>query len=204
MKVTPQQWAGLAAAAALAGGIGLAIWFANRKAKAATAAAAADPAAAALEAGVTRRVYALGRVIASEAGSRPELEQIAVAWVVVNEADRRYGKKDGVPDVERLILAPDGAFGAQNVGKFVSSRLEGKDSHRALAKQILSGAMPDPTGGATQFDSPRAQRALVARGTSGYTKTPEQVADARRSEGKALVIVPGIDPDQLRFWRKVA
>jgi hypothetical protein len=52
------------------------------------------------------------------------------------------------------------------------------------------------------WDSPNAQRALLARGTLGYKKTPEEVAVARVKQGYEVVHLPSVSPDKVRFWRK--
>lgn len=155
-----------------------------------------DPVATAQQAGLPVDIYALARVVASEAGAQPRIVQIAVAWVVVNEA-RRLKKA-----IYKVAAGPDGLLGAQNTGgEFVSTRLEPNAAHVAVAKAVHTKIEADPTGGALHFDSPRAQRALVARGAPNYTKTPEQVAARRIAGGMELVTLPGVPEEQMRFWR---
>ncbi len=140
-------------------------------------------------------VEALGRMIASENPRDSELIQTAIAWTAVNEASRR-GKT--VAD----LLMPDGIPSGQNTGgRYASTRNPSTDATRSIAYDVLSGQSSDPTGGAIQFDSPRAQRAALARNVSGYSKSPEQVAASRISEGKELVTLSGVDPDYMRWWR---
>jgi hypothetical protein len=70
-----------------------------------------------------------------------------------------------------------------------------------LAEGVLSGKMPDPTGGALQFDSPASQRALLALNHPDYRKGPEAVAASRRAAGLKEFYLPGVSPDKLRFWK---
>lgn len=143
-----------------------------------------------------RDVTALARVIASEADGEPEIIQVAVGWAVVNEA-RRRGRS--VFDV----VAPGGDYGRQNDGghSYVSSARLPTPAEQDLAAGILGGSVEDPTAGATNFDSPRAQRAAIARGVGGYKKTPEEVARIRIANGMEMVLLPGIPEERFRLWR---
>lgn len=155
------------------------------------------PVTLAREAGVSLDVYALARCIASEAGGLPALAKTAVAWAVVNEARARK------TTASRLLLGREGKFAAQNVGgRYASTARPPTASDLQIAADVLSGRVLDPTNGARRWDSPRAQRALLARGTPGYTKGPEEVAANRRAEGFGPVYLSGTDREQLRFWRK--
>lgn len=189
------EW-GIAAAVALVGGIlALAIWSERRL----EAAELELPLAAAGAGPDPRDVTALARVIASEAGGEPRIVQIAVGWAVRNEAGRR-----GV-SVSRLVTGSSGEYGSQNDGghTYVSSARLPTPEQQDLAAAILAGAIDDPTGGATNFDSPRAQRAALARGLSGYKRTPEEVATARRRNGMELVLLEAIPEERFRLWRYV-
>lgn len=141
-------------------------------------------------------VWALATVIASEAGSGPALAKIAIAWAVRNEAQRR-----GV-SVFKLI-APDGKFGSQQ-GRYAASVHPPSAADVRIAEMVARNEVADPTNGAVQWDSPAAQRKLLARGEPGYTKTPEMVAAERQASGKTVVYLPGVDPDYLRLWRPAA
>jgi hypothetical protein len=178
-----------AGAAAVAAGLGL--WFFMRR----KPDGVADP-----KSSTPEEVEALARAIASEAGGEPRIIQAAVGYAVLNESIRRG------TSVWRLVRGTADAWGAQGSGGrgFVSSRLAPTAAHIQLGRAVLSGDEPDPTGGATQFDSPRAQRALLARGTPGYTKTPEDVAAARIADGKVMVLLPGVPEERFRMWKAVA
>lgn len=171
-----------AGAAAVAAGLGV-WWFMRRN--------VTDPISSTPE-----EVEALARAIASEAGGEPRIIQAAVGYAVLNESIKRD------TSIWRLVRGSDDAWGPQGSGGrgYVSSRLAPTASHLELARRVLSGDEPDPSNGATQFDSPRAQRALVARGAPGYYKTPEQVAASRLADGKTLVLLPGIPEERFRMW----
>lgn len=144
-------------------------------------------------------VEALARMIASENPNDGELIQTAVAWVAKNEAKRL---KRSVTQ----LLVPDGAaYGPQGQGGrwYASTRNEATEATRAIARNVLSGATVDPTNGATNFDSPRSQRAGIRKGLPGYKSTPEEIAQRRMNAGQEMVTLPGVDPDYMRFWRYV-
>jgi spore germination cell wall hydrolase CwlJ-like protein len=140
---------------------------------------------------------ALARGIASEAGGEPRAVQVAVGWAIQNLSLAR-GKS-----IYRAARGTADEWGSQGSGgREFSSRLHPNAKHLDIARAVLSGDEPDPTGGATQFDSPRAQRALLKSRPDIYKKTPEQVAAARRADGKVMVLLAGIPEDQIRFWRQ--
>jgi hypothetical protein len=147
---------------------------------------------------ITGSAYALATMIASEEGSKPPYVKAAVAHAAWNMA-RAKGLH-----VEEL-LAPDGTFGSQH-GRYASTRFAPSEEDVNIADGVLSGRLPDVTGGAVQFDSPSAQSALIARGEAGYDpeNTASAVEKSRRKEGKEPFYLPEhiISPSDLRFWRK--
>ena len=160
-----------------------------------------DPYAIATAHGISVDAEALARLGPSEAGAS-RAAQIAVMWATVNYA------ADAGENVAALLLrgktkaglpsSSSGKFGAQNTGKYASTRLPSTVQSRADAVAILAGKIKDPTYGATQYDAPAAQDAAAAKGVGGYTKTSAQVA-AERSKTSDLVTVPGVTA--IRFWR---
>lgn len=156
----------------------------------------------------------LARVIASEAGGEPYAIKVAVAWGTWNEARTRarHGTRirgwvfDGT--ITNLVQFPDGQYGPQNRGAYCSTARAPTDEHRQIAAGVLAGSIGDPGWGAQQYDSPSAQRELAARGVKGYVHddgspvTPEEVAARRVRDGNALVVLPGVDPDRFRMWRR--
>lgn len=143
----------------------------------------------------------LAAALASEGGSESRAVRIAIGAAILNQARRTKGG-----DVVALITQGNGQsrgkLGAQNLGgRYCASSLPPSKEDLEIAEGLWHGTIADPTGGAVQWDSPRAQRALLARGTSGYTKTAEQVAASRMKEGKKLVVLAGVPEDEIRFWR---
>lgn len=207
--MTGAQKAGLAvagvAAAAIAG-VGLALVTARPEDFEVTddqQPAPAGPETIARAAGQPLARYCLARAIASEEGGQPRSHQVAVGCALVNFARSEFPQFDQEAAVIRLVLGTAGAFGRQGSGgRRVSSARAPYSLQFTIAREILAGQVGDPTGGATQWDSPSGQRALLKQGDPLTKKTPEQVADARLAQGYELVTVPGIDPDDLRFWRK--
>ncbi len=136
--------------------------------------------------------FTLATVLASEAGGLHPLAKVAIAHAVKNMARKR-----GI-SVFKLI-APDGRYGSQQ-GRHASSKRAPSLADLEIAEAVEAGKLADPSDGAIQWDSPDAQRALLARGEPGYQKTPETVAEERRAKGRRLVILPGLAENQFRMW----
>lgn len=137
---------------------------------------------------------ALARAVTSEEGDQVELVRIAVAWAVIN-----YANRHGVSPTAAVQKHKDGYhYGDQTGGNYVSSRFEAAPRDRALVDRILAGEIPDPTPGAVQFDSPKTQDWQYAHGQ--VSKTSAQVADSRRAEGKWEFNLPGVDGYSFRLW----
>lgn len=159
-----------------------------------------DPELIARAHGVSLDVECLARMAVKEAGSA-EKPQIAVMWAARNMAKSRG------ESVSKLLLrgrtksgAPsssDGRFGAQNTGKYAATPLPSTPASRERAARVMAGTVPDPTGGAVQFDAPSAQDKLRAAGVAGYDRSAEEIA-AERSASKVAVMVPGVS--NIRFW----
>jgi hypothetical protein len=144
---------------------------------------------------------ALSRMLASEVGGSfkepgATAARIAVGWAAMNAAKAR---KRSV--YAQLVPAGKG-YGAQTDGRYASTKATPQALDRKIAGELLAGKHKDPTGGATQWDAPVAQRAALARGVKGYTKTPEEVAASRQAAGQKMVAVAGIPLDKLRMWGK--
>ncbi len=209
MKLTGWHWAAIGSAV-LAAGSGLA-WLLLPREDAPQGEEVSDddptspqdPHGLALASGETFVVYCFARAIASEEGGQPRTHQVAVACAILNFARSEHPSDSDEDALVKLILGTAGQFGRQgNGGRRVSSaRAPGYVQFR-IAHDVLTGLESDPTDGATQFDSPSGQRALLAKGDPLTTKTPEEIAAGRMAKGYELVTVPGIDPDDLRFWRR--
>jgi hypothetical protein len=136
--------------------------------------------------------FVLATLIASEAGRGHPLAKAAIGWATKNQAAKKG------QTIFKLV-APNGKLGSQQ-GRYAASKTPPTAQDVEIASAVLEGRIKDPTGGALQWDSPRAQKTLKARGEPGYGKGPEEVAMSRQAEGRRLVTWPGIDPNYLRLW----
>jgi len=159
----------------------------------------ADPSALAALAGVDLETYAHARCLSSEEGNSAVEIKIAVAWAMWNEAMRRG------TTISQLMLhaknpAHTGFFGTQkdidpaspNRGKsdrYASTALDPYQGDVDICMRVQAGTLPDPTGGAQQFDRPAGE------------SDPAHIADNRIAAGAEQVDVPGIDSSVIRFWR---
>lgn len=97
------------------------------------------------------------RTLWAEARGEPKVGQLATGWVILNRANRAAyaGSLAGeVGAIRKVCLAPL-QFSCWNTGGFESQRARllslpfaEFEAQHALAVDILSGADPDPTGGA--------------------------------------------------------
>ncbi len=157
-----------------------------------------DPLVLADEAGLTEEQYSLARMLGSEEPHSDPETQAAIAWATINKAARR-----GISITSLLLQAknpknnghygsqkdkdPDSAnFGASD--RYATTALDPYDREGQIAQQCLDGTIPDPTGGATNYDRPDGE------------KHPDEVAASRASEGLVAVDVPSA-ASGLRFWR---
>lgn len=158
-----------------------------------------DPQSLADQVGVDVETYAHARCLSSEEGNSDQAIKIAVAWAMWNEAARRG------QDISALMLhaknpAHSGFFGTQkdidpaspNKGKsdrYASTALDPYQGDVDICVAIQAGTLPDPTGGAQQFDRPAGE------------SDPAHIAENRITAGATQVDVPGIDSSVIRFWR---
>ncbi len=141
-------------------------------------------------------VLALATMMSSEANSGPSLARVAIAHAAMTYARRKGKSITG-------LLMPDGRFGSQQ-GRYAATRHPPDRESIELAEAIVNGKIGNPTPGAVQWDSPRAQNTLLARGEPGYTRDAQQLGAKREGEGKQAVYLPGVDPGYLRMWRPIA
>jgi hypothetical protein len=164
-----------------------------------------SPESLAADAGVPIDTYSLARMMQSEESSLEA--RVAVGWAVKNHAriagisitkllTRARHKKSGAV----TIYDSDGHYGTQSCtpGRFASTFREPTGSTLQLAADVVSGARPDPTGGADQFDAPELQDRQAEKDPT--KKNAEQVAAARIAAGKEIVMVEGVP--NTRFWRQ--
>jgi hypothetical protein len=93
--------------------------------------------------------YALARMVACESvadlkgGS--DADKVARIWVALNDAAANNGG-----DIVQCLTGGHG-FGPEGPRKYATGRNDPTDYHLALVRACVSGAIPDPTGGATHF-----------------------------------------------------
>jgi len=160
----------------------------------------------AAQAGVDLSTYALARMLSSEEGKSDNTTKAACAWAAVNHASRT-----GSDIASVLLHAVDpnhsGYFGTfmnidaaspyytvnattgkpNHADRYASTALDPYQGDVDIATGVLSGSIPDFTGGATQFDRPEGEL------------HPDAVAAKRVAAGQSPRDVPGADPG-LRFW----
>ena len=178
-----------------------------------TGVAPCPPEQLAEQAGLDLETYALARQIASEEGNSSTSVQALVAHATKNEAARRgisiaslltqastkyaaqhtvdHGGRFGTQkDLEVLVTNAQGDD-VHPSDRYASTATDPYEGHAAIAAGVLSGAIPDLTGGANQFDRPSGE------------SDPDRVAQKRTDAGSELVT--GLDDVQgigdLRFWR---
>jgi hypothetical protein len=198
VRLSDAQWAAVGAAVvlALAGGLVILIRRSSLDTEDETP-VDGDPRALALAASQTTDVYALARVVTSEASVLPRAAQVGVAW-----ATRNLAAAEG-KSVFELVVGTAGRFGPQGSGgrKVSSKQVPGK-LQLEIASDVLADRVSDPTGGATQFDAPGEQDREYAAGI--VTHDSAEIAASRMRAGYELVVIDGVDPQVTRFWRKIA
>ena len=169
-----------------------------------------DPQTLADQAGATLEEYALARNIASEEGNSSVGTQALVAYATKNKAAAAglsifelltrtsskhaaqhtvdHGGRFGTQaDLEVWVTTKDGRT-VHPSDREASTAQDPYDGHLAVARGVLSGAIPDVSGGAVGYDRP-----------SGEAK-PEQVAADRAAAGLVPADVPDVGQGDLRLW----
>ena len=140
------------------------------------------PADLAAAAGTDLDTYSLARMIASENGNDSNLIQASIAWAAANYAERQWKT---ITDV----LTVGGHYGSQRDGRYASTKLDPHQGHVDIAEAVLDGTIADPTGGATNFDAPRAE------------SDPGKVSNNRLASGLVPAPIDGVDATYMRFWK---
>lgn len=141
---------------------------------------------------VSPTAFALATLVASEVGSGNDLAKAAVAWATVTQAQR-------IGTSVLKLIAPDGKFGGQ-LGRYADSRQAPSLRDLEVAEGVLSNQIANPAPGARQWDSPRTQDAMYARGDLGHKMNSEMVAAERIAAGNREIVLPGVDRGYLRLW----
>jgi hypothetical protein len=163
----------------------------------------ARPSGLAENAGASLDAYALASAMQSEESSRAG--QVAVGWAVRNYCRQHHCRiaYQLLKSVRRGKRQPsDGHFASQEApGKWASTAKPPTANTLLLAQEILAEQprIPDPTGGASSWDSPALQDRKHAEDPITYPKDSRQVAEDRRAAGGEEVRVPGVPGT--RFWR---
>ncbi len=161
----------------------------------------APPESLAAGLGVEPNRYAMARAIVSEVGTLPLIAQIAVGWVIRNEAAHRGWSvlklitRAAVKQSDGSFAAVDGAdgfFGRQNQHRYCSSAQDADENALDIADQVMSSSVDDPTDGARQWDSPQSFSSSGAA---------DKTAADRIAAGNVEVDIPGVSSSKIRFWR---
>ena len=161
---------------------------------------AESPQSLANAAGVGLETYSLARVIASEAaGGDPVWHREAIGWAVINRA-KQLGQSIFSVLSYRTGVGQTNTYGAQTQRRYAATSRDPKEVDVATAVRLLTGKVPDPTSGAQKFLHVRTQSSLSQ--SRGDHKPPEVVFEKWAAEGYYPVVVNGIDPNYLLFFRK--
>ena len=140
--------------------------------------------------------YSLARAITSEAGNEPIEVRYAIAWAIKNEGRRRglslldlltYTRERGVTHV----------YGSQyhelsGDGRYASTARDPSDVDLAIAADVISERVADPTYNASRFFQPMVQNRLYAQNHPGYKRDAQAVLQQWESEGwKAVSTLNG-------------
>jgi hypothetical protein len=144
---------------------------------------------------ITPEVYALARMIRSEAGGNPEIERMSVAFVALNDAKALKW------DLVKLLTYHKDSkrankFGPQITGRYATTE-DPYEIDLETAENVLSGKYPDPTFGATKFAH------IKSFGKQAGTGTYEATLAKWTKDGYNVDSVPGSSSDFVIF-RKYA
>lgn len=140
----------------------------------------------------------LARAMVSEERTSGETARVAVGHAVLNHA--KSSKISVTKLVTRSKTHPeaDGRYSRQDKGKYCTTFDPPTEDSLVLATNIISGSIPDPTGGATLFDNPTSQD-LLHKVYPDKWKSSEEIAAKRQAAGYTAINVEGTTT---RFWRK--
>lgn len=157
--------------------------------------------------------YALARSLRSEHGSEPATVRTWVAWAVRNGAKRsRVSVFDKLTNSRNA--ATSGKFARQRTdARFAATNRGPTLEDIEIARAVLSASeKSDPTRGATNFFSPKAQDALFARAQAGDPAIAGRITrDAEEQRLKWLRdglvsrgAPPGVSRQDVEFFARVA
>lgn len=134
--------------------------------------------------------YSLARMCASEGESYNAATKAAICWVAVNVSNSRN------TSVTALLTNDSNAHGqgkyGKQTGRWASTASDPYAVDWNIALNVLTGATPDPTNGATHYFEPTLQDKLLSLGkvsTSGSQKESEWASET----GNPGFFIDGID-----------
>jgi hypothetical protein len=140
--------------------------------------------------------YSLARMCASEGESYSPATKAAICWVALNVANARN------TSVTALLTDDTNAHGqglyGKQTGRWASTINDPYEGDWNIALNVLTGATPDPTNGATHYFEPSLQDKLLALAkvkTSGAEKAAEWAAET----GNPGYYIDGVD-SRLQFF----
>lgn len=154
----------------------------------------ADPEQLATDAGMTVDAYAGARMVQAEAGGLPESGRAGVYWAAKNYAES-VGKS-----LSAVLLKPTGFFGSEKRNPYASTARDPNEASLSTVRKAEGGELPDPTGGATHWDSPWSYKNNPETGETAQERA-DRFAANRRSEGLELFVLDDVPERHLRFWR---
>jgi hypothetical protein len=149
----------------------------------------------AASAGVDIDQYSLARAMQSEESSTDG--RTAIGWAIKNHCvDKSI---TSVVTANPKNPACDGHYSKEMPGKYCSTAHSPSSATLDLAASIISGEIPDLTGGATFWDGPAAQDAAHARDPEKYTRDWAAQEQFRLNQGYSEVTIPGVETV---FWKR--
>lgn len=166
-----------------------------------------DPEMQAAGAGLDLATYALARMISSEEGNSDYVQKVAVGWAAWNAHGRSLGAVliGGKGDADEHFKAQgyrytSGPGATAKAAAYASTAQDPREDDVRIAQAIVGGAIPDLTGGATNFFRPGLQDEQFAAGD--VSRSGADVIAEWTAGGLARVDVPGIDPAELVFFKQ--
>lgn len=148
---------------------------------------------------VTPEEFLLATLMASEAGSDPDIAKVAIGHAALTEVWRKNHRAKNQKTTLRSLLMRGGKMGGQKDGRYAATGQPPSAHDVELAKAIFSGEIQNPVPGAVKWDDPKSQQILFERGD--YSHDSSYVSDQRNAEGLKAAYLPNVDPHRLRLWK---
>jgi hypothetical protein len=140
--------------------------------------------------------YSLARMCASEGESYSAATKAAICWVAVNVSNARN------TSVTALLTDDTNSHGqgkyGQQSGRWASTINDPYEVDWNIALNVLTGATPDPTNGATHYFEPSLQDKLLALAKVS-TSGAEKEAEWAQETGNPGFYIDGVD-SRLEFF----